>query len=427
MKEFTHTIRLDTHVDDGLHQAFSNMLNATRDSMNAIAARQDELQKNVEELTRQTEELRAAQGRPHDGPTGVAFGSFGRIDERVGPVVTEPALRKTPAADDDDVAIFKKDKEIKIHSAPVHSITMAQQGPEANQIVATASWDGTVRLFDINASKEHRVFEKDVDDKPMSGLYAVAFAKTAPEILGSTSCDHHVYLWNHQEGTCLAKLRKHTSEVNDIDFHQSQQVMCTASDDCTCIIWDFKEGIVLRQLESHTKPVYGCTFLGLEHQYYVATCCFDQKARIFDMRERQVVALLESHSDDIIGIDFSPSRSLLATGSDDGKVILWDTRTWMPRSIINTRKNDNPQAENEVKRVAFSPDGNYLAAACSSGQVQVYDMNDSSQDQSALTILPGHTDCVFDVAWGEDKLSNAKILVSASHDHQSFVWKATSL
>jgi len=41
-------------------------------------------------------------------------------------------------------------------------------------------------------------------------------------------------------------MKGHSDEVNSIDFHCSQQVMCTASDDSKCIIWDFQEGIVLR-------------------------------------------------------------------------------------------------------------------------------------------------------------------------------------
>merc|ERR1740127_43141 len=138
----------------------------------------------------------------------------------------------------------------------------------------------------------------------MNGLYSVAFAKTAPSILGCTSCNKCVYLWNHQTGQLVSKLMGHTDEVNGIDFHTSQQVMCTASDDCKVIIWDFQEGITLRTLDKHTKAVYGTTFLGQEHQYLVATCCFDQKTRIFDMRDKQMVQMLTGHTDDIIGIDY---------------------------------------------------------------------------------------------------------------------------
>lgn len=258
------------------------------------------------------------------------------------------------------------------------------------------------------------------EEGKMGGLYCVAFAKTVPDVIGCTSADKSVYLWNIQTGRLSAKLLGHTDEVNGLDFHSSQTVMCSASDDCKAIIWDFQEGITLRQLDKHTKAVYGCKFLGNENQYLVATCCFDQKTRIFDMRDKSITALLSRHNDDIIGLDYSSEKGILATGSDDGFVGVWDTKTWRLLFMINTREDPGIQ-DNEVKRVAFSADGNYLAAACSSQQVLVYDLNQPSP--KIVGRMEGHQDCVFDVTWGIDPASGKKTLVSASHDQTCQYWK----
>merc|ERR1712232_1511791 len=102
-----------------------------------------------------------------------------------------------------------------------------------------------------------------------------------------------------------------------------------------------------------------------DQQYLVGTCCFDQKTRIFDMRDKTCTAMLQRHTDDVIGIDYSGPKQLLATGSDDGMIGLADVRTWKYIQMINTREDPGLE-DNEVKRIAFSPDGNYLAAACSS-------------------------------------------------------------
>jgi len=148
--------------------------------------------------------------------------------------------------------------------------------------------------------------------------------------------------------------------------------------------------------------------------------CFDQKTRIFDMRDKQIIALLQTHTDDVIGIDYTSHNQLLATGSDDGLIVIWDTRTWkMQQKIITKDEPDFP--DNEVKRIAFSPDGSLLAAACSSGRVLVYDI--TKIPATPVAQLAGHTDCVFDVTWGTDLHTNAKLLVSASHDHTCRYWK----
>jgi len=320
--------------------------------------------------------------------------------------------------------VFQLVKRIQTHQQPVHAVSMIDTAKAGSLVMATGSWDTTVQLYDLAKQKPVRMLgttEEGDSPSKMGGLYAIAFSKTDEAIMGCTSCDKSVYLWNWRSGEKISKLTSHQDEVNGIDFHSSQSVMCTSSDDCKVVIWDFVEGIVLRTLDKHDKEVYGATFLGDEFQYSVATCCFDQKARIFDMRDKQLAAVMSGHTDDVIGIDYNAKAKFLATGSDDGFIKLWDPRkSWRCATTINTRETPELK-ENEVKRVKFSPNGKYLAAACSFGGVLVYEIE---EPKNPPHLLVGHTDCVFDVAWGV--LHGQDVLVSASHDKSSLFWKANT-
>jgi len=310
----------------------------------------------------------------------------------------------------------------------VHGVAM--QGA----LMASASWNGEVQLYNLATKTPVRTLKQyklPSEQGEMKGLYSVGFAKTSghSHILCCTSSDHSVYVWNHQSGELQRKLDGHDNEVNGIDFHETQPVICTASDDHSAILWDFGEGVKLRTLGDHNAEVYGCTFLGKEHQYQVATCCFDKFTRIFDMRDKKCIAKLggtKFHTDDVIGVDYSARANTLATGSDDGKIIIWDLRSisgtqseTKTLQTISTR-NDINDPETEVKRVAFSPDGERLAAGVCSGQVLVYKYG--GNNLSIHGILSGHSDCVFDVAWGQ--IPNGKrVLATASHDKSSRVWQ----
>ena len=71
-------------------------------------------------------------------------------------------------------------------------------------------------------------------------------------------------------------------------------------------------------------------------------------------------AVLEGHRDDVTCVAFSPDGRVLATGSKDNYVRLWDTRTKKPIAALSGHTT-------EVTTVAFAPNGRMLAAAAGSG------------------------------------------------------------
>ena len=121
---------------------------------------------------------------------------------------------------------------------------------------------------------------------------------------------------------------------------------------------------------------------------------------------------LTGHGDDVVGVCFHPRDSrVLATGSDDGTVRVWDTRGTCDGGVVTTLTLHGGR---ETKRIAFSPNGAMLAAGGADGTCAVVD----ASTWERIATLAGHTDTVFDVAWSPD----AKSIVTASHDASWRVW-----
>jgi WD40 repeat protein len=413
-----------------------------RERLASLQRQNRELEQSNGTLTQRLEDLRRSQAAAPQQPTPApaAIGTTSVAPQggmeagypQAAPEVIEP--------EHDSSLQFLEPPEnrIAIHEQPVHSIaivpgTASIVSQRGATIFASASWDATVKFYDLATNEVVKTFGsyeyKDTKGK-MAGLYCVAFAKSAdvPNVFGCTSSDKNVYLWNAESGKLLHKFGQdvntseaHSDEVNGLDFHETQKVMCTVSDDTSCRCWDFQEGKILRVLgdPSVNKAVYGVTFLGSTQnsplQYCCATCSFDSKARIWDLRDKKIVATVTAGTDDVIGIDYSVKNQWLATGCDDGQISIWDSRTWKRHLAIDTRKVLQSDSEpNEVKRIAWSPCGKYLAAACSAKCVLVY------KDGKIVKRLDGrHEDTVFDVAWGVCPRTNNYSLVSASHDHTS--------
>ncbi|NEQ12264.1 MAG: WD40 repeat domain-containing protein, partial [Moorea sp. SIO4E2] len=136
--------------------------------------------------------------------------------------------------------------------------------------------------------------------------------------LATASWDKTVRVWD-LEGNQLALLKGHQDSVNSVSFSPDGQRLATASWDKTVRVWDL-EGNQLALLKGHQDSVNSVSFS--PNGKTLATASDDKTVRVWDLEGNQL-ALLKGHQDSVNSVSFSPDGKTLATASSDHTARLW--------------------------------------------------------------------------------------------------------
>jgi len=285
------------------------------------------------------------------------------------------------------------------HADQVGGVAFSPDGT----ILASGSWDGTIRLWDVKTGAELTVLRGHEGE-----ISSVALSPDG-RILASGGEEQDIRLWNVANGKQQVVLRGHQSQVNSIAFSPDGQTLASGSQDQTIRLWDVANGKEQAVLRGHTDAVYSVAF-SPDGQTLASGSW--TTIRLWDMTLKQERQTLKGHEHLVKVVAFSPDGQTLASLSWDRTIRLWNIASGKQQAVLQSNHKGFMDA------LAFSPDGQTLASGSWDNTIRLWDVP-SGQERK---ILRGHMDIVSSVAFSPD----GKTLASGSGDHTVRLWNLAS-
>ena len=271
----------------------------------------------------------------------------------------------------ESISLFYEQKNY--HFGSIFSIDWSPSG----RLIATGSNDKTIKLmnisdlYTINTNNKKIINENETQEMQITGnqgtVRSLCFEPGNDNILLSANSGENVIkIWDTLRGVNIGCLEGHNSDVNSVKWSNDSQLF--------------------------------------------ASCGLDKTVRFWDIREHKNINILSAIQYANIN-DFAvlckTNSNIIAVGHTDGLMTIWD---YSKQSVIKEIYGHNEQ----IRSVAFSPDGKYLLSGAFDAKIKIYDVKNNFNFIGEIE----HNDKVVSCKWHPE----IPLIVSTSADKTARVW-----
>ena len=315
------------------------------------------------------------------------------------------------------------------HESIIFSVAFSPDG----RILASGSQDDTVKLWYVETGEEVKL-----KDGTTIRSGSIAFSPDGAT-LASASADRFggtpgaVTLWDIETGKDLATLHGHTERVPAVAFSPDGTTIASGLRDGTVKLWNAKTGENIHTYrgggyavafspdgktlaarswkdiklwEVATRKKTSTISIGGEQLTTSTALAFSPDSQVLawgtgdqvKLRKHATKSLfgfmgqntitLKGHADEVRSVAFSPDGKVLASSVRAGTVKLWDTETGANVATL----------EGAGGPVVFCPDGKMLASTGNVQEIKLWNL----ETQTAIMTLRGKAGAVFDLAFSPD-------------------------
>ncbi|EEB05556.1 U3 snoRNP-associated protein Utp1 [Schizosaccharomyces japonicus yFS275] len=252
--------------------------------------------------------------------------------------------------------------------------------PDGQRVVTSAD-DGKLKLWDLHSGFSIVTFTQHT-----AAVTGICFAKRG-NVLFSSSLDGSVRAWdliryrNFRTFTAPSRV-----QFSCVAVDPAGEIVCAGSQDTFEIyMWSVQTGQLLERLAGHQGPISTLSFSN--DSGVLASGSWDKTVRVWDIFKRSGIVEPLPMPSDVLSIAFRPDGKELCVATLDGQLSFWDVDNARQLSLIDGRKdlsggrkaNDARSAENSTSNktftsICYTADGSCVLTAGTSKYICLYDV-----------------------------------------------------
>jgi WD40 repeat protein len=313
---------------------------------------------------------------------------------------------------------------LKGHKSTIIQATVSSDG----QIIATASQDNTVKLWDRNG-KLLRTLEGHGKAKPDETHFS--------EInTGNPALDANLNALNNRELTKYYE--RGFTWIRAVSFSPNSQILASGGSDLTVRIWQVNNGSQLHVLENGAGKGDINSVVFNPQGTRIASAGLGKEIKIWSIDGKLIHTIISSNIDlyktsnnpliknlkgSLLGITslrFSPDGQVLAAASIDKTIKLWDFNKIEKDANTNDSEIGTLSGhDREIYSIAFHPTLPLLVSGSADRTLKIWDYKSKTL---LATLTGGHTGVILSVDFSVD----GKTIISAGVDGRIIFWKFDS-
>merc|ERR1712188_319865 len=255
-------------------------------------------------------------------------------------------------------------------------VTQIAPNPQFPDMLISSSRDKTLIIWQMNRDGEayghpmkrlkgHNHFVSDVVVSSC-GQFAV-----------SASWDKTLRLWDLERGITAPRFTGHKHDVLSVAFSADNRQIISSSRDKTLKLWNTLGETKWTQdsKDCHQEWISTVRFSPTTNNPVIVSGGWDKVVKVWHLNNFNIKSNFEGHTGYINTVTVSPDGSLAASGGQDGKACLWDLG----------ESSSNPlhvlDAGEEIHTLIFSPNRYWLCAA-SGSSIKIFDLEHKKLLQS---------------------------------------------